>query len=81
MCALVTSKRGLGLRFKNSIGAEPGQWKSSIDECLLDFHYGRPSASESQELLIIEASLKYRVAGESWRLKVVTVTDSALDLG
>jgi len=70
----------LRLRSKDSIDAEPGKRNAGIDERLLNFRHRGPLAPEAEELLVVEARLEHGVAGESRRLKVVAVTDSALEL-
>jgi len=80
MCALVLSNRRLRLRSKDSIDAELGKWEAGRDERLLNFRHRRSLVAEAEELLVIEAGLEHGVAGESQGLKVVAVTDSALEL-
>jgi hypothetical protein len=78
MRSLVVSHRGLGLGFKDAINSKHRQRKAGVNESPLDLLHRRPSTSESQEALIIEAGLKHRVVSEARRLKVVTVTNCAL---
>jgi hypothetical protein len=80
MCALVLSNRRLRLRSKDPIDAELGKWKAGIDERLLNLRHRRPLAAEAKELLVVETRLEHGISGESRRLKVVAVTDSALEL-
>lgn len=80
MRSLEVSHRGSGLGLKDAIDSKHRQRKASINEGLLNLLNCRPSTSKLQKALVVEASLKHRVTGEARRLKVVTVTNCALEL-
>ena len=80
MRSLKVSYGSLCLGTKNPINSKHRQRKSGINESLLNFPDCRFSVSKSQEALVVEASFKYEIACETWRLKIVPITDRTLHL-
>jgi hypothetical protein len=80
MRSLKVSYRGLRLGTKNPINSEHRQRKAGINKSLLNFLDRRSSASKLQKALVVEASLKYNISCETWRLKVVPITNCALEV-
>ncbi len=79
MCSLVGSNGSLGLGPKNAIDSECGQGKASRNQRTLNLLNCRPSTSRPQQALAVEASLENRVAGETRRLEVMTITHCCHD--
>jgi hypothetical protein len=79
MGSLVRSDCTQRLGPENAINSKRGKRESRIHESLLNLGDRTLLVPESEQALVIEASLQHRVTGETRRLKVVTVTNCALE--
>jgi len=83
--SLVLFNSRVGLVLENAVNPELGQrvfsaiTGGSIRKCLLNFFNCFPPTTYSKQILVVVTGLKRQITSKARRLKVVTITDCALN--